>query len=324
MCRILSILVLACMLPFSAMGGDNLKSSENLKILEIDAVDKEDRTEITTLGVAIEEVYDDYVVGIANEAEVEALSEAGFDFREWTISEYFEDFPIEDSLFHNLDELADELEAIEDEFPDIATLYDIGESLEGRPLYMMRLSGAKNEEGSVPGIIFLATHHAREHLSTEVALYLLQFLAENYGTDPNVTELIDEREIWIMPMVNPDGADHDVQDPSYKWWRKNRRANDKGKVHGVDLNRNYGYKWGGAGASSSRSSQTYRGPEAFSEPETQAIRDFLQERENITILLSYHTFSELILYHLLFYFFSTIYKRDLEHHDPHHLDLPSA
>ena len=82
----------------------------------------------------------------------------------------------------------------------------------------------------------------------------------------------------------------------YKWWRKNRQGKGAGSVYGVDLNRNYGYKWGGEGAGDSQDSETYRGETAFSEPETQAVKTFIEAHPNITTLLTYHTFSELILY----------------------------
>ena len=96
-------------------------------------------------------------------------------------------------------------------------------------------------------------------------------------------------------MVNPDGAMYDIKGRRYKMWRKNMRK-ERNELFGVDLNRNYGFGWGGGGSSSSRNSDIYRGPKAFSEPETLAIKNFVEENPHIKIVLTYHTYSELILY----------------------------
>jgi carboxypeptidase T len=143
--------------------------------------------------------------------------------------------------------------------------------------------------------VFMGNHHAREHVSAEIPLMLLEFLLSNYGKDAQITALIDTREIFIIPMVNPDGVEYDINTSRYRWHRKNMRQNSSGGV-GVDLNRNYGYQWNTGGSSDDPSSDVYHGPSAFSEPETQAVRDFVLGHPNLNILLSYHTFSELILY----------------------------
>jgi carboxypeptidase T len=106
---------------------------------------------------------------------------------------------------------------------------------------------------------------------------------------------METREIHVIPMLNPDGHTYDIEGGYYKLWRKNRSRNSNG-TFGVDLNRNYGYKWGTDGSSNNPSSETYRGPRAFSEPETSAIKRYLEHNRNISIVLSFHTFSELILY----------------------------
>src|SRR3989338_263246 len=205
--------------------------SHDLKIVRIDASTRDQRTEIASMGIAIEEVYSDHVVGLAYDEQVATLSEAGFRFSLQAMPAFLMDFPPQDSDFHNLAELNSRLEEIAKHYPEIATLSVIGESIEKRPLYMMRISGSKNKEGAVPGIIFLGTHHAREHLSTEVPLFLIEHLVENYNQDEKITALINEREIWVMPMVNPDGSNYDVGDSPYQWWRKNRRSDGTGSVY---------------------------------------------------------------------------------------------
>jgi carboxypeptidase T len=139
-------------------------------------------------------------------------------------------------------------------------------------------------------------HHAREHISVEMPLMLAQNLVRRYRAgDARIVRMIESREISIIPAVNPDGLEFDIAGDRYKMWRKNRRHNG-GSSYGVDLNRNYGFMWGTGGSSSSPNSDTYKGPQPFSEPETRAIRDFVLARNNLTTLLSFHTFSELILY----------------------------
>ncbi len=269
---------------------------DDLQIVSIEASTKEERSAIISLGISIEEIYPNYVVGFGRDEQIQELKKGNFKFLARTMPAFLLDFPEKDSAFHNLTELNTELTELAEKYSNIATLTSIGKSVEKRDLFTMKISGPNSKAGEKSGIIFMGTHHAREHLSTEVPLFLIKHLLENYGKDANVTKLINNREIWIMPLVNPDGADYDIKDGSYKWWRKNRQSQGSSAAYGVDLNRNYGYQWGGEGAGTSPSSETYRGPKAFSEPETQAVKAFIESHPNITTLLTYHTFSELILY----------------------------
>jgi murein tripeptide amidase MpaA len=113
-----------------------------------------------------------------------------------------------------------------------------------------------------------------------------------YGVDTTITRMVNHAEIWIVPMVNPDGHQYSVT--NQRLWRKNRRNNGDG-TFGVDLNRNYGYQWGGPGSSGDTFSEIYRGSAPFSEPETQAVRDFLRQQRPAS-LISYHNYSQLVLY----------------------------
>ena len=151
------------------------------------------------------------------------------------------------------------------------------------------------EDPAEPAVLFMALHHAREHLTVEMALEIIRLFTEGYGSDPALTNLVNTREIWVLPNINPDGGEYDIATGVYQWWRKNRRDNSDG-TFGVDLNRNYGYRWGGPGSSGSPGDDTYRGPNAFSEPETQAVRDFVEAHPDITAAITFHTYAELILY----------------------------
>jgi carboxypeptidase T len=123
-----------------------------------------------------------------------------------------------------------------------------------------------------------------------------EYLINNYATNPQIKALMDKREIFIAPVVNVDGHIYDYKDGvSGRMWRKNRRLNNNG-TYGVDLNRNYGFGWGTGGSSTDPRSDVYMGPSAFSEPESQAVKNFVSSQKRMTTLLSLHTFSELVLY----------------------------
>jgi carboxypeptidase T len=192
------------------------------------------------------------------------------------------------------------LEGIHAKYPTLTRLQSIGKSWEGRDLFALHintsLADLNSGQSSKPGVVFMGAHHAREHLSSEIPRMLAQFLLE-HQREQNISTLLNTRDIWIIPMVNPDGAEFDIEGGKYHMWRKNRRANnEKERTWGVDLNRNYSYLWGQGGSSGNPSSDTYMGPAPFSEPETQAVRDFVNSHSNLKVLLSYHTYSELILY----------------------------
>jgi carboxypeptidase T len=196
--------------------------------------------------------------------------------------------------YHSSLELETELRLLEAAYPQIARVLEIGRSLEGRPIYGLKISDNPALDENEPAVVFLGCHHAREWISVEVPLFLGRHLLENYSTDPAVRALVDGGEIWVVPLVNPDGLEYSIH--VYRYWRKNRRANSDGSF-GVDLNRNYGYMWGtdNAGSSSTPSSDVYRGTAAFSEPETDAVRRLVAGRD-VRAVVSFHSFSRAILY----------------------------
>lgn len=196
--------------------------------------------------------------------------------------------------FHSSRELEQDLYALEDSYPNLIRISIIGESLEGRNIYALKISDNVHSDESEAEVIFIGCHHAREWISVEIPYLLAKYLVENYASDPQVQNLVDQSEIWIVPLLNPDGLEYSIH--FYRYWRKNRRDNRDG-TYGIDLNRNYGYRWGidNIGSSPYTFSSTYRGPSAFSEPETLAIRDLFAQR-NFSSLISYHSFSQVILY----------------------------
>jgi hypothetical protein len=180
--------------------------------------------------------------------------------------------------------------------PGLAQLSTIGTSHEGRPIKVLKISDnvATNDpdEGDV---LFVAMHHAREWISVEMALYLAEQILVQYSTNAQLQADVNNLEIWIVPIVNPDGYAYTHAASSNRLWRKNRRNNMDG-TFGVDLNRNWGYQWGlASGSSGSTFSEVYRGPAAFSEPEILALRNFANGLDNLKTMLSYHSYSELFL-----------------------------
>jgi len=201
--------------------------------------------------------------------------------------------------YHTYDEMLAELVQLENDHPQLARLDTIGTSIEGRVIVALKVSDNVDLDEDEPEVLIMGCHHARELMSVEVPIYLARYLLENYSTSSQVTELVDEREIWIAPMINPDGhvyVQYNHAGDWWTWWRKNRRNNGDGS-YGVDLNRNYGYMWGydDVGSSPDPGSVVYRGTGPFSEPETQAVRDFCAARQ-FSVALSYHSYGELILF----------------------------
>ena len=263
------------------------------------AGDAASRTAAASAGLSIEEVRPGEVSGFATDAALARLKAKGLSVRssQPLMSRFGAlDFPRQDADFHNYSEAVAALQAVAASAPDLVSLFSIGKSFEGRDLWALRLNtDAKGTAPSKkPGIVFMGAHHAREHLSVEVPLRIAQRLVAQRA-EPAIARLLKERDVYFIPLVNPDGAEYDVSGDKYHMHRKNMRPNGDGST-GTDLNRNYAFRWGGQGASGDPRDDTYHGPSAFSEPETQAVKAFVEARPNLTVLLSYHTFSELVLY----------------------------
>ncbi len=212
------------------------------------------------------------------------------------------DFPADMSGYHNWTELGDEIAQVAADHPDIVSVFSIGDSAHGRPIWMAKVSDNVTEDENEPEVLVDALHHAREHLTTEQALALFHWLSDGYGTDDEITHLVDSREIFIVFALNPDGLRYDLTGDPFRAWRKNRQRDASGNPMFTDLNRNYEYRWACCdGSSGKRNSITYRGPAPFSAPETQALRDFVESRvidgvQQIRTHVTLHTNGELILW----------------------------
>ncbi len=281
--------------------------------MKFKAKDKYERSAIANLGVSIEAVIEDSVIAIGTAENYEAAKKSGLLDVSFELDQRMMDFPADDSNFHNYFELMQAMEALAAQYPNLVKLTSLGQSLQGREMYIMTISTVEDDK-SLPAVFFMGGHHAREHISIETPLKLAQYLAEQYTAgNQRIMNLLSTRTVYIAPVINPDGAEYDVESGSYKLWRKNRRQNT-GSIYGVDLNRNYGHHWGEGGASTSPSNETYRGTSAFSEPETQNVKAFFESHRNITTSLSFHTFSQLILYPWGYTYDSITNQRDFQVH----------
>ena len=186
--------------------------------------------------------------------------------------------------------IKDELLATASEHSDIVKPVIIGETLNGQDIVVLKVTKDANERryGRRPAVLFASAQHAREWITPEMTRRLLHYVLDNYGTDPEITELVDTTELWFAPVLNPDGYDFTFTEGN-RLWRKNLRDNNgDGQLtlgDGVDLNRNFSTKWGydNEGSSIDPASDTYRGTGPNSEPETQAL-DNLFKRVEVRVL----------------------------------------
>lgn len=266
--------------------------------MKVAASDKYQRSIIADTGVTIEIVKDDYVIAYGSDVELAKIKKLGWLQASSNLAEEMsaQDYPTKDAPYHNYAELTEALNTMAKNNPDIVRLSSIAKTPEGRDIWALRITSDFNNASTKPAPIFMGGHHAREHLSTEMPLMLAQYLVDQYHAgNQKIISLVNSRDIHIIPMVNPDGMEYDIKDGSYKMWRKNRTRNANG-TYGVDLNRNYGYQWGTGGSSSDPGNDTYKGTKPFSEIESTAIKNYVEANTNITVLLTIHTFSKLILY----------------------------
>jgi carboxypeptidase T len=261
------------------------------------------RSAIAATGAGIFEVGHDYVLVEATAGEAAALTQLGFTLVKFQTQDSFDNlFPTADSNYHDYAEMVAELQQAALDHPSIFSLFSLGVSYQGRTIWAGKISDNVGTDENEPEVLFTHHQHAREHLTVEMALYTLRILTDEYGTNPQITSLVDGRELWLVFDMNPDGGEYDIATGSYASWRKNRQPNTGSSAIGTDLNRNWGYKWGCCGGSSgTTSSETYRGPSLFSAPETQVVRDFVNSRviggtQQITTHIDFHTYAELVMW----------------------------
>ncbi|ADI11148.1 putative zinc-binding carboxypeptidase [Streptomyces bingchenggensis BCW-1] len=187
--------------------------------------------------------------------------------------------------------------------PGLTKVVSIGKTVRGNDILALKLSkGAdRTPDGTKPSVLYMSNQHAREWITPEMTRRLMHYYLDNYGKDDRVTKIVDRTELWFVLSANPDGYDFTHQSPDNRQWRKNLRDNDgDGKItagDGVDLNRNFRYKWGydNEGSSPDPAEEVYRGPSPGSEPETKAL-DAFEKRIGFEYGINYHSAAELLLY----------------------------
>jgi hypothetical protein len=201
-------------------------------------------------------------------------------------------------VWHTYDEVVTELARLRADHPGIVSVpFSIGQSHEGRDLWVVRISDNPDSLEDEPEVLFDSVHHAREIMSVELLLAFANYLCDHYPGDPVVRDIVEQRQIYLAPIVNPDGFayNEEIAPGGGGMWRKNRRPNG-GPCFGVDINRNYPFQWGrDDGSSGAPCAEDYRGPSAGSEPETQAMMAFVDAHRFVTHN-SFHSVAGMVLF----------------------------
>ncbi|MFF9487750.1 M14 family zinc carboxypeptidase [Streptomyces sp. NPDC014676] len=252
-------------------------------------------------GTATVEVY-------LTEGQAEKLEEQGVDLTEHVLSARAET-RVEDAAegvfrpYSGAGGLREEILRTARENPDLTKVVSIGKTVRGQDILALKLTkkARKTEDGSKPSVLYMSNQHAREWITPEMTRRLMHHYLDSYRTDKRIKKIVDTTELWFVLSANPDGYDYTFADDDNRLWRKNLRdVNGDGVIgtgDGVDLNRNFPYKWGydDEGSSPNPTSQTYRGAGPGSEPETKAI-DAFEKRIGFTYGINYHSAAELLLY----------------------------
>ena len=198
-------------------------------------------------------------------------------------------------------EIENRLNDIANSYPELVSLIPIGITLEGRDIWAIKLSDNADIDEDEPEVLYTGLHHSREPMSYMNLFYYMDWLLENYQTEPLAEHLLNNRELWFIPAINPDGLvyNQSIAPNGGGMQRKNMLPTCSNGVNGVDLNRNYSYMWAydNEGSSPDGCSETYRGNLPFSENETQVVKNFV-ESHDFPIALNYHSYSNLLIYPL--------------------------
>ena len=249
---------------------------------------REQRSQLVAEGYDIgEAAWADHVMLYARGAQARSLALRGLR----VVPAKIDDFPPQDAKYHNYAEMVAELHAVAAAYPATVHLFSLGLSFQGRDLIGARVSNDATDNLNEPGVFFVGQHHAREHLTVEVVLSLLHMFTHG-ATNPQIASLVNTRQIYIVPSLNPDGAEYDISGGSYHYKRKNMQPPD-----GTDQNRNYPYKWACCGGSTNYEyGETYHGPSPLSTPEDARMSEFMIAHPNVKTGISYHSYGNLILW----------------------------
>ena len=218
--------------------------------------------------------------------------------------------------YYTFNEIEQNLDELYNEYPQfVKQKISIGTTLEGRDIWAIKLSDNPNLDEDETEVLYTGLHHAREPMGYMNLFYYMYWLCENYGVEEEATQILNTRELWFIPAVNPDGLvyNQEISPNGGGMQRKNMRQTCASSPDGVDLNRNYSFQWGldDEGSSGDGCNETYRGSAPFSEPETQAVRDFVDSHD-FPIALNYHSYSDLLIYPFGYSYDNDVPAEDLE------------
>ncbi len=232
-------------------------------------------------------VPDDLILDLSSHYESQLTQGASRELGYGSMGGYLTFAEIEDSM--------DSLHAI---YPNIVSAkQSIGISYEGREIWAFKISDSPNAQDDAPEVLYTSLIHAREPAAMMTLMHFAWSLADNYNLDPVLSYLVNERAMWFIPVINPDGyVYNEITHPGGGGMHRKNRHPGCTSSPGVDLNRNWGFQWGhdNVGSSPDSCASTYRGHQSFSEPETQAVRDFVLDHDFQTAF-NYHSYGNLLI-----------------------------
>ena len=308
---------------------DSTKKHGYYKVSKVKILIKDfsDIQELRVQGIGREhiKVYEDYFEAFLDSFQIDVLNKTGYQY-EIIIDDVTKDYleRTKDSRekiklnkpckglgfgfgsmggFYTFNEVVAQLDTMRLLYPNLITAKDsIGSSIEGRPIWAVKISDNPDINEEEPELYYNSLTHAREPGGMMAIIYFMYYLLENYGIDQEVTYLVNNRELYFMPIINPDGYVYNetISPNGGGMWYKNRRNNGDGSF-GVNLNSNFGYQWGydNIGSSPITTSDLYRGTGPFSEPETKVVRDYCINH-NFLIGVNYHTTSGTAYWRVVF------------------------
>ncbi len=262
-------------------------------------ISSSDFTLLKTLGLPYEVVIDDWYKYYSSQPVLTPEEKAEF------IQQSKQQFGVEGfgygsmGGFYTFQEAISQLDTLRARYPGIVSQkFQVGTTENGLPIWAVKISDNPGQDEGEPQALFDGLIHAREPISMMTVIYYMYYLCENYGANPEVTYLVNNREIFFVPVLNPDGYEYNrsTNPAGGGMWRKNRRNSGSGN-YGVDLNRNFGYKWGydDTGSSPYPADEDYRGPSAFSEPELTGYKNFVNTKQ-IKTYINFHSYQNAMLY----------------------------
>ena len=275
--KILTVIISFLLFVTSFSGSTDLKNQKysrlNPAVVQIYLTESDTLGKIIDNDFSILEINENFVIIFASSEEIKWLEELKLNpkilYNDYAEMMGWKKNPEILDDFHSYSGMTAELKNIASSYSFIAQLYNLGSSVQGRAIWGLKLSDNPNIEENEAEVRICGCHHGNEIMSVELPLMLAWYIVDNYERDPYIKNLVDNREIWIIPMVNPDG----------------REILSRYNANGVDLNRDYGYMWDGEGGS----------PAPYSQPETRIIRDHALDN-NFVLSLSFHCSGDIVNY----------------------------